>query len=58
MLLIHLFRISLESEIFPNKLKTARVVLLPKDGNPANITYFRPISFLPYFSKKNGMINI
>ena len=47
----YLFHISLESGIFPNKLKIARVIPLYKDGDPANISNYRPISVLPCFSK-------
>ena len=42
---------SLESGIFPDKLKIARVIPLFKAGDPANISNYRPISVLPFFSK-------
>ena len=42
---------SLESGIFPDKLKIARVIPLFKAGDPANISNYRPISVLPSFSK-------
>ena len=38
---------SLESGIFPDKLKTARVDPLFKAGDPANISNYRPMSVLP-----------
>ena len=42
---------SLESVIFPDKLKIASVIPLYKAGDPANIRNYRPISVLPCFSK-------
>ena len=47
----YLFDMSLESGIFPNKLKIARVIPLFKVGNPANISNYRTISALPCSSK-------
>ena len=47
----YLFDMSLESGIFPDKLKIARVILLYKAGDPVNISNYRPISVLPSFSK-------
>ena len=44
----YLFDISLESGIFPDKLKIARVISLSKAGDPANISNYRPISVLPF----------
>ena len=46
-----LFEMSLESEIFPDKLKIVRVIPLFKAGDPVNISNYRPISVLPCFSK-------
>ena len=51
MLLKCLFDMCLESRIFPDKLKIARVIPLYKAGYPANISNYRPISILPCFSK-------
>ena len=51
MLLKYLFDMSLESGIFPDKLKLARVIPLYKAADPANIRNYRPISVLPCFSK-------
>ena len=47
----YLFEMSLESGIFPDKLKIARVIPLYKAGDPANISNYRPISVVPRFSK-------
>ena len=47
----YLFDMSLESGIFPYKLKIARVIPLHKAGDPVNISNYRPISVLPCFSK-------
>ena len=51
MLLKYLFEMSLESAIFPDKLKFFRVIPLFKAGDLANISNYRPISILPCFSK-------
>ena len=45
----YLFDMSLESGIFPDKLKIARVIPLQKAGDPANISNYRTISALPCF---------
>ena len=47
----YLFEMSLESGIFPNKLKIARVIPLFKVGDPANISNYRTMSALPCSSK-------
>ena len=47
----YLFDMSLESGIFPDKPKIARLIPQYKAGDPANISNYRPISVLPSFSK-------
>ena len=47
----HLFNLSLENGIFPEKMKIAKVIPLFKNGDPENIKNYRPISVLPCFSK-------
>ena len=47
----HLFNLSLENGIFPEKMKIAKVIPLFKYGDPENVTNYRPISVLPCFSK-------
>ena len=49
--LIHLINCSLQSGIFPDELKLARVVSIFKAGNPALMSNYRPISVLATFSK-------
>ena len=51
MSLKYLFETSLESGIFPEKVKIVRAIPLFKVGDPANISNYRPISVLPCFSK-------
>ena len=43
--------LSLQNGIFPEKTKIAKVIPLPENGDPENITNYRPISVLPCFSK-------
>ena len=40
----HLFNLLLENGIFPEKMKIAKVIPLFKNGDPENITNYRPIS--------------
>ena len=47
----HLFNLSLENGIFPEKMKVAKVIPLFKNGDPENITNYQPIYVLPYFSR-------
>ena len=47
----YLFDVSLESGIFPEKLKIVRVIPLYKAGDPTNVSNYRHISVLPCFSK-------
>ena len=46
-----LFNLPLENGIFPEKMKTAKVKPLFKNGDPENITNYHPISVLSCFSK-------
>ena len=47
----HLFNLSLENGIFPEKMKIAKVIPLFENGDPENITNYHPISVLSCFSK-------
>ena len=49
--LLHIFSLSLEQGIFPDKLKVARVIPVLKSGDATCVTNYRPISILPCFSK-------
>ena len=46
-----LFNLSLKTSIFPAYWKFARVVPIPKTGNPESPSNYRPISILPIISK-------
>ena len=48
-LLKHLFNISIENGTFPEKMKIAKVIPFFKNGDPENITNYRPISVLSRF---------
>ena len=43
--------LSLQNGIFPKKAKIAKLIPLSENGDPENITNYRPISVLPCFSK-------
>ena len=45
------FNLSLKTGIFPTDWKFARVVPIPKTGNPESPSNYRPISILPIISK-------
>ena len=45
-----IFKISLQQDTFPKKLKIAKVTPLFKLGDAENVTNYRPISVLPVFS--------
>jgi hypothetical protein len=49
--LAHIFRISLETGVFPEKLKTSRVVPIFKSGDPQNCDNYRPITLVSTLSK-------
>ena len=48
--LLHIFNLSLQTGIFPDKLKIARVTPLFKGGENYELGNCRPISVLPCFS--------
>ena len=47
----HLINLSISSSTFPDHLKIARIVPLPKGGDPMIMSTYRPISVLNIFSK-------
>ena len=49
--LTNLFNTSLKSGKFPSDWKVARIVPIPKGGDPENPGNYRPISILPVLSK-------
>ena len=49
--MLHIFNLSLQTGIFPDKLKIARVTPLFKGGENYELGNYRPISVLPCFSK-------
>ena len=49
--LIYLFQLSLEKRIFPDDLKIAKVTPIYKTGDSSDISNYKPISVLPFFSK-------
>ena len=49
--LSHIFNLSITSGIFPDKLKTSRVVPIFKCGNQLDVNNYRPISLIPTFAK-------
>ena len=46
-----LFNLSIETELFPDKLKIVRVTSVYKAGDSSDLANYRPISVLPCFSK-------
>ena len=49
--LLHIFNLSLQTAIFPNKVKIARVTPIFKEGENYELGNYRLISVLPCFSK-------
>lgn len=49
--LVYIYNLSLEQNVFPDKLKLAVIKPLHKGGDPTNINNYRPISLLSNFSK-------
>jgi hypothetical protein len=49
--LLHVFNLSLEHGIFPNKLKTAKVIPLYKSGDTTLMSNYRPISLISPLAK-------
>ena len=49
--LTNIFNKSLNTGVFPDSMKTAKVVPIFKSGNKSDFTNHRPISLLPQFSK-------
>ena len=47
----HVFNLSIETWVFPDKLKIGRVSPVYKAGDTSDLTEYRPISVLPCFSK-------
>ena len=50
--LTHLINLSINQGIFPSKLKIAKVIPIYKSDDKQLIQNYRPISGLPFFSKK------
>ena len=49
--LTHIINNSIKEGVFPSELKLARIVPLLKSGDSSQITNYRPISILSFFSK-------
>jgi hypothetical protein len=49
--LAHIFSLSLSTGIFPEKLKSTRVIPIHKSGDTTNCDNYRPISLVNAFSK-------
>ena len=49
--LTHIFNLSLNTGIFPNLFKKAKIIPIPKVRSPKALNQYPPISLLPIFSK-------
>ena len=49
--LTYICNLSLSSGIFPDKMKTGKILPIYKCNDPSNFSNYRPISLLPQFSK-------
>lgn len=49
--LSHICSLSLQTGIFPNKMKTAKVIPVYKSRDRHTLSNYRPVSLLPQFSK-------
>ena len=49
--LMNIFNLSLNTGIFPDRMKVAKVTPIFKKGEKSSISNYRPISVPPYFSK-------
>ena len=49
--LMNIFNLSLNTGIFPDRMKVAKVTPIFKKGEKSSISNYRPISVLPCFSK-------
>ena len=49
--IFHIFKLSLKTGCFPDKLKIAKITPLFKSGETDLLNHYRPISVLPVFSK-------
>ena len=51
--LTHVINLSVTIGVFPNRLKTARVITIFKSGDAASFSNYRPVYILPLFKKKH-----
>jgi hypothetical protein len=49
--LVHLYNVSLQTGIFPDMMKKAKIIPLFKKGERQDVKNYRPISILSVFSK-------
>ena len=49
--LAHIFNLSFSSGVFPDRMKTAKVIPIFKNGKKTDFTNYRPISILSQFSQ-------